>query len=215
VPIDEYIELPDAARVGKTPYILASDDTGKLIKVSVGHGIVGLVEDRKHYWQTLQFLAGRNAAKLAASHEKEIAELKKAYDAAVAAKDETLDQLAAAMAEVATSSTAPAGLLAGLGFGGGGSSAGGGAAAPAAPAPGAPAARPIWLTPEDEIKCANCATCYQELPQLFEAVSVTVDGATRTIAHFKPEALVGLEITPELAATFKRVKDTCDAEIIK
>jgi pyruvate-ferredoxin/flavodoxin oxidoreductase len=219
VPIAEYIELPPTERAGKTPYIQATDDTGKLIQVACSASIVALVEDRKHYWQTLQYLAGRQAAKLAASHEREIADLKQAYDAAVAAQDETLDQLAAAMAEVAASGTAPAGLLAGLGFGGGGAatstaSATAGAAAPATSTAtdGKP---PIWLAPEDEPKCANCATCYQELPQLFEAVTVTIDGETKTIAHFKPEGLVGLEITPELAARFKRVKDTCDAEIIK
>jgi hypothetical protein len=31
----------------------------------------------------------------------------------------------------------------------------------------------------------------------------------------KPGALDGLEITPELLAKFKRVRDTCDAEIIQ
>ncbi|MDR0436093.1 MAG: 2-oxoacid:acceptor oxidoreductase family protein, partial [Propionibacteriaceae bacterium] len=215
VPIDEYVELVPAERVGKVPYIYATDDAGKLIKAACGAAIVALVADRKHYWQTLQYLAGRHATKLTASHEKEIADLKQAYDAAVVSKDETLDQLAAAMAEVATSSKAPAGLLAGLGFGGGAATGAG------TDSSGTPAVttlsteKPIWLAPEDEIKCANCATCYQELPQLFEAITVNVDGQQKTIAHFHPEALTGLEITPELAARFKRVKDTCDAEIIK
>jgi pyruvate-ferredoxin/flavodoxin oxidoreductase len=216
VPICEYIELSDAARVGKVPYIYATDDSGKLIKARCSAAIVSLVEDRSHYWQLLQSLAGRHSAQLSASHAREVADLKAAYDDAVHAKDATIDQIAAALAEVATASKAPAGLLAGLGFGGGSPASTTLTSSGEATQPEVVTGeKPIWLDVADEPQCANCATCYQELPQLFEPITIMVNGQPKTVAHMKQAALTGLEITPELTARFKRVKDTCDSEIIK
>ena len=124
-----------------------------------------------------------------------------------------LDTIAKAMADLATASGAPAGGALHLGL------FGAPMAAPATeePAPTATAVsdRPIWLDPADLAKCNDCATCYQELPQLFEKATIVVDGSPRTVGRMRPDALEGLEVTPELQARITRVRATCDAEIIQ
>ena len=75
-------------------------------------------------------------------------------------------------------------------------------------------ARPIWLDIDDLPKCNDCATCYQELPALFEKATIVVDGEPRTVGRMKSDALDDLVVTDELLARIARVKATCDAEII-
>ncbi|MDR3202717.1 MAG: 4Fe-4S binding protein, partial [Bifidobacteriaceae bacterium] len=213
VPIAEYVDLPPDQRAGRIPCVLATDGKRRLIKVGCSAEIVALVEDRRHYWQTLRFLAGQGEVELAAEHRAEVAALQAQYAEAVAERDASLDAIAATMAELATSAAAPA--TTALAF----------AAAPGAPASSttapattaAPAAggKPIWLDPADEPKCVDCGTCYQELPQLFEKATILVDGQAQTVGRMRAGALDGLEVTPEIAKRIARVKATCDAEIIK
>jgi pyruvate-ferredoxin/flavodoxin oxidoreductase len=220
VPIAEYVELPLEARAGKTPFIWATDRNRRLVRVACRPGVVGLVEDRKHYWQTLQFLAGQQGAALTAAHRAEVAQLTSRYEEALQAREESLDQIAAAMADLASSSQAALPAL-GLGFGAG-ASAGVGAGVGEGAATGASgggggggAGRPIWLDPADEATCNDCGTCYQELPQLFEKTTMVVDGEARVVARMIDGALDALEVTPELTKRMARVKANCDAEIIQ
>jgi pyruvate-ferredoxin/flavodoxin oxidoreductase len=215
IPIAEYVELPTAERVGKVPFIWSTDKKNAIIQVECLPGIVALVEDRRHYWQTLQFLAGQRDAELSTAHRQEMAELTARYEEAVQAREESLDQIAAAMADLASSSEALGGGLglnlggvAGMAASGTAEQAGGGAA----PSGGD---RPIWLDPADEPLCNDCGTCYQELPQLFEKATIVVDGEAQIVGRLKPEALDGLEVTPDLAKRMARVRANCDAEIIK
>ena len=171
-----------------------------------------MVEDRRQYWRTLQFLAGQSEALLSVAHKAEIAALTAQYGEAVEARESALDVIAQAMADLATSSGAPAGSPLHLGMLGTSSAAP--VPAPAAAAT-ATAERPIWLDVADLPRCNDCATCYQELPQLFEKSTIIVEGEPQTVGRMMPEALEGLEITDELAARISRVKATCDAEIIK
>jgi pyruvate-ferredoxin/flavodoxin oxidoreductase len=218
VPIAEYVALEAAGRAGKVPFVWATDKARRLIQVACSAAIVALVEDRAHYWRTLQFLAGVPQAAVDAAHRTELSELVARYEAAVEARETSLDELAAAMADLATSSAAPTlpSAFAG-GFGGGAaSSAGPGAGSgPEAGAPGAAGDQPIWLDPADEPKCNDCGTCYQELPQLFEKTTIVVEGAAQVVGRMKPDALDGFEVTPELAKRIQRVKANCDAEIIR
>ncbi|MDR0945000.1 MAG: 2-oxoacid:acceptor oxidoreductase family protein [Bifidobacteriaceae bacterium] len=215
-PIADYIELPEAERAGLTPYVLAVDGKKRLYKASCSADIVSFVEDRKHFWQTLQFLAGVNQAALDKQHRAEVAQIQAKYEAAEAQLDASMDQIAQTMAELATSRTEPVAVPA--------LSLAGGAPASAAPAPAssAPAAapasaadRPIFLDPADEPRCTDCGTCYQELPSLFEKHTIIVDGKAQTTGHLKDGALDGLELTPDLAGRIDRVKATCDSEIIQ
>jgi pyruvate-ferredoxin/flavodoxin oxidoreductase len=217
MPIDEFVELAVEDRGTRVPFIHATDDEQRLIKVACSEAIVALVEDRRQYWQTLQYLAGIHEAQLTALHKTDFDDLKARYDEAMRARDTSMDDIARAMAELATSSRAPA--MAG-GFGGG-FGAGPGAAAGAAPA-AAPTAEaddscvgPVYLDPADEAKCTDCGTCYQELPQFFEKTTVVIDGAAKQIARMVPGSATSVELTPDIARRIERVKATCDAEIIR
>jgi pyruvate-ferredoxin/flavodoxin oxidoreductase len=208
-PIAEYVELDARERVGKVPFVYTTDRAGQLARMACSPAIVALVEDRKQHWQTLQFLAGETGAKLTAEHQAELDSWIGRHSQAVDAREAALDSIAAAMADLATASKAPTGTLQlGLGL------------APSTP-PAAPpvvaedAPPPIFLDPSDEPKCNDCATCYQELPQLFEKTTIVVDGVPQTVARMRPKSWIGLAITPELKATITRVKASCDAEIIQ
>jgi pyruvate-ferredoxin/flavodoxin oxidoreductase len=74
---------------------------------------------------------------------------------------------------------------------------------------------PIYLAPADEVKCNDCGTCYQELPQFFEKKTMIIDGESQTVATMVPGALDTVQLTPELQKRMDRVKSSCDAEIIK
>src|SRR5690606_11047700 len=80
VPIAEYVELDQAAREGKVPFVYATDDDRRLIKLACSAAIVDLVEERAAHWRTLQALAGIDQARLSAAHAAEIAELKARYE---------------------------------------------------------------------------------------------------------------------------------------
>ena len=165
------------------------------------------------------------------------ADLQARLDQTMAARESAMDQIAAGMAELATStgpispvvlaastaSLTPAALEP--------AALAPAALAPAAPARSAPvstaraaatpapapesAPRPIWLDPADQPLCNDCGTCYQELPALFERTTILVDGAAQVVARLKPGALDTLEITDDLARRIARVKDTCDSELIR
>jgi pyruvate-ferredoxin/flavodoxin oxidoreductase len=212
VPIDEYVELPAAAREGRVPFVHATDDDRRLVKVACSPSIVALVEDRQRYWQTLQYLAGRHEAAVEARLRAELEALQARYEQALAQQETSLDDLARAMSELAVAGGAPAGLVGHL------SAAGG--LSPAAPPAASTAAvgildAPIHLDPADQARCTDCGTCYQELPQLFRKVTVVADGEARAVAELVPGALDGLDVTPELRRRMDRVKATCDAEIIR
>lgn len=213
IPLAEYVELPRAERGERVPFIYTIDRKDRLVKTACSSSMVSLVEDRKHNWQTLQFLAGQSEAQLEAQHRAEIQAWTARYDDAIEAQDASLDTIAKAMADLTVSSGAPTG-----GGGGFGLSFGAGPSASASsgtPATTATIDRPVWLDPADEPRCNDCATCYQELPQIFEKATIMVDGQPQVVGRMRPDALDGLEITPDLAARIARVKANCDAEIIQ
>jgi pyruvate-ferredoxin/flavodoxin oxidoreductase len=218
VPIAEFVDLPEDQRVGKTPFVYATDDDRRLIKVACSMAIVALVEERRRHWQTLQYLSGQQQTRLSAEHRNEIAALTAQYEEAVAMRETSLDQIARAMSDLAASSKAPVGLGAALGVpaAAGAAAPTAGAAAPtAAPAAAGSADMPVSLDPADEALCNDCGTCYQELPMFFEKTTQIIDGEARTIAHMIPGSTAGVEVTPDLRKRIDRVKATCDAEIIK
>lgn len=212
IPIADYIELPQHQRTGRVPFVYTTDRRQHLVKMACSQTIVALVEERKRHWRTLQFLAGQTQATLSAQHRAELDAWASRYGEAIDARESALDVIAKAMADLAVSSGAPAGgpLHLGLGFAGPVATA-----APTQPPEPVETERPIWLDAEDLGKCNDCATCYQELPQLFEKATIVVDGEPRTVGRMRADALDGLEVTAELLARITRVKGTCDAEIIQ
>ncbi len=212
VPIEEFIDLTDAQRAGKRPFIYSTDRNRKLIKLGFTAAIVELVEERRKYWNLLQYLAGQHVARMAAEHKAGIAALQTQYQDSVKQHDSSLDQFARAMSELASASKAQVGVIPIV-------PVSAGAAAPAAAASGGKAAPAgealVTYDIADQIKCTNCKTCYQDLPELFEKTRIVVDGESREVAQLIPGILERVTPTPELKARIKRVSANCDAEIIR
>jgi len=240
-PIVDYVGLSEAVRAGKTPYIVDTDAKGALIKIAVAQPIVTLVEDRQSNWQLLRFLAGRDASLAAKDAAKALKDLQEALDESRTGREEGIDEIAHALASLATGHSAQMPAFEATGTvpvsqtpaatgtvpvsqvvtpPSAGSPAPEQPAAPV-PSPSAsglgpkPAGAPIWLAEQDVPKCTDCATCYQELPNIFEQAVIVVDGEAKNVSHMKPGALDSLEVTPEMEAVIERVIDTCDAEIIQ
>ncbi len=213
VPIDEFVDLPEGERDEHVPFVWATDADKHLIKVRVDATIVALVEDRRRYWQILQFLAGVHLARLNALHHDDVEELRARYDEAQRQRETSLDEIATALSELATSGTAAP--LPGAVLGGTPGSAAAAPTAATAPVASDSAGLPVvTLAEEDQLLCNDCKTCYQDLPQLFEKTKIVVHGQARDVARLIPGALEKTEVTPELRARIHRVAMNCDAEII-
>ena len=211
VPIEEFIELAETQRAGKRPFIYSTDRNRKLIKLGFTNSIVDLVEERRKYWNLLQYLAGQHVTRMAADHQAGMAALQAQVQDSIKQHDSSLDQFARAMSELASASKAQAGVIPIVPV----SSAA--TAAPAACASAAVAVGDALVTYDiaDQVKCTNCKTCYQDLPELFEKTRIVVDGESREVAQLIPGVLERVTATPELKARIKRVSDNCDAEIIR
>ncbi len=79
------------------PFVYATDADKRLIKVACSHAIVSLVEDRKRFWQTLQYLAGQHEDQLTGDHRTEVEALKKQYEELLELRESSLDDIASAM----------------------------------------------------------------------------------------------------------------------
>jgi pyruvate-ferredoxin/flavodoxin oxidoreductase len=220
VPVHEFIDLPAPARVDKVPFVWSTDEAGRLEQLEVSNTVVHLVEERRRYWRTLQYLAGRHVERIDADHHVELAALQRQYAASVEERESSLDSIARAMSELAAASKAPpAALAAALApFGGATAAPGNGAATSPVPTTGAGVATAPGLKvirEEDVPKCVNCKTCYQQVPELFEKITIIVDGVATEVGHMIPGALERVAVTPELVARVDRVAANCDSEILR
>lgn len=210
VAIEDYINLSPAERKGRVPFVYSVDARKHLVKVGMSQSIVALVEERRKYWQTLQYLDGQHVVQMAASHRVSLDNMLAQYQNSVKQRDTSLDDMARAMSALAASSKAQPGGFSMMSFNPG---------APAATASATPAAANgeaiVTLREEDMEKCTNCKTCYQDLSSIFEKTRIIVDGESREVAHIIPGALERIEVTPELQNRIKRVVANCDAEIIQ
>ncbi|SFC58090.1 2-oxoacid:acceptor oxidoreductase family protein [Tropicimonas isoalkanivorans] len=213
MPVETYIDLAPEDRLAKVPFVYATDEQKRLVRLEVGTTVVHLVEERRRNWRTLQHLAGLDVEKLDSAHHTEIESLQQRYEEAVAAREDSMDSIARGMSELAAASSAPAAV-----------GAGGGLAAVAAPAatPAAAATAPAaggsdlpHIHEEDVPLCTDCKTCYQEVPELFELTKMVVDGEVRQVAHTIPGALEKVKPTDELRARLAKVAANCDAEIVR
>src|SRR5690606_28592407 len=107
VPMDEYVELSTEEQAARVPFVYATDDSQRLIKVQCSASIVALVKDRRRYWQVLQYLSGVHEAKLTALHRSDLADLRSRYEQAMRDRESSIDEIADAMSSLATSSRAP------------------------------------------------------------------------------------------------------------
>jgi pyruvate-ferredoxin/flavodoxin oxidoreductase len=216
VPIHEYVDVAPAARAGKVPFVWSTDDSQRLEKLEASNTIVHLVEERRRYWRTLQYLAGRHVDKLDADHHVELEALQQRYQESVAGNESSLDAIARAMSELAASSSAPtASIAAALAPFSGAPAQAAAPAATAALAGDAGASGLLTIREEDVPKCVNCKTCYQQMPELFEKITIVEAGVAKEVAHMIPGVLSRIKITPELVSRVARVAANCDSEIIK
>ncbi|WP_263477148.1 ferredoxin, partial [Mobiluncus curtisii] len=63
-------------------------------------------------------------------------------------------------------------------------------------------------------QCTDCKTCYQEIPEYFEASTEIIDGKPTPVARLIPGSLENVKVTDELRARIAKVVANCDAEII-
>ena len=211
VPVEDFVNLSEAQRAGKTPFIYSTDSKKKLVRYAVAAPVIALVEERRQHWHLLQYLDGQHVSKMSSEYQAGIAALQAQLKESAQARDASLDSFARAMSELAASSKAQVGNGTVIPIMSVGSAPA--AAAPAAAAPAA--AGEALVTIEDPSKCTNCKTCYQDLSELFEKTRIMVNGESREVAHLIPGALERVTVTPELKARIKRVSDNCDAEIIR
>jgi pyruvate-ferredoxin/flavodoxin oxidoreductase len=215
VPVDEYVKLSPGARAGKTPFVWSTDDDKHLIKLELDAPIIHLVEERRKYWRTLQHLAGLPVHQSDAEHRAALNALQQRFQTSVQEREGSIDQIARAMSELASSSNAPPVVQ----LGAASFSAPAASAATAqltAPAPGgAPNGAIVSLAEADMPKCTNCKTCYQDLSELFEKTRIVVDGQAKEVGRLIPGALDHVTVTPDLLSRIARVAANCDAEIIR
>jgi pyruvate-ferredoxin/flavodoxin oxidoreductase len=73
--VSDYIDLPDAAQSGKTPFIWEVQN-GALVRYAVSPPVVALVKERRRHWRLLQTLSGLDLKRLDDAHAAEIQALK-------------------------------------------------------------------------------------------------------------------------------------------
>ncbi len=210
MPVEAYVELAKDDRQGIKPFIWSTDAKKRLQKIEVTQAIVALVEERRKYWHLLQFLDGQHVAKLDESRRADIEALQAQYQESVTLRDSSLDTFARAMSELAASSKAPVAAARTIPITPAASAA-------AAPAGAATAVADALVTYDiaDQVKCTDCKTCYQDLPELFQKTRVVVDGQSKDVAQLIPGALAKVKVTAELKSRIARVVASCDSEIIR
>ena len=213
LPVHAYVQLDAADREGRVPFVHATDADLRLTRVVCGPAIVTLVEERRRNWLLLQYLAGVKDAEARADHAAALADLQARFDEATEQRESSLDSIARALSELAASGP---GVAAAPAFAPAASvTAAGPVSAPRQALAEAEQRQVVQLLEDDRSLCTDCKTCYQEMPELFEATQVIVDGAVVHAARMIPGALDRLPLTPENLARIRKVIDNCDSEIIR
>ncbi len=219
VPVHEFIDLGEAERYGKIPFIWSTDADHKLVKLTMTHAMVNLTAERRRNWRMLEYLGGLHIERMVDSHRQQLEEWQQRYRQSNVAREASIDSIARGMAELASVSGAPASpSLGGIPVNVIGAAE---AMAPAtAPQPavadGAAAGRvPVEITQEDMPRCTNCKACYQDVSELFEKTTIVFEGTSKVVSRVIPGIFDRVELTPELLQRASRVADECDAEIIR
>ncbi|MCB1760757.1 MAG: 2-oxoacid:acceptor oxidoreductase family protein [Gammaproteobacteria bacterium] len=211
VPLHQYIELSEADRYDKIPFIWSTDADQRLIKLTMSEAMVDLTLERRRNWRMLEYLGGLHIDRMTASHRDELEEMRQRYLQSNIDREASIDNIAKGMAELAAASSMPA------------------TESPQVvplsdvesklPSAGAAVsdadAQLVVITEADMTRCTNCKTCYQELNELFERTKIVVDGEPREVGRVIPGILEKIDITPELIRRASRIADDCDAEIIQ
>ncbi|MGD1984629.1 MAG: thiamine pyrophosphate-dependent enzyme, partial [Chromatiaceae bacterium] len=218
VPIHEFIDLDEAGRYGKIPFIWSTDANRRLVKLTMTHAIVALTMERRRNWRMLEYLGGLHIERMEDSHVREMREWQERYQQSNVAREASIDSIARGMAELASVSGAPASPLQGIPVNVINTAQTGSSKAGQAPAStGAAAAGDVLveITEADQPKCTNCKACYQDISELFERTTIVVDGASKVVSRVIPGVFDQVELTPDMVQRASRIADECDAEIIR
>ncbi|MCX7150861.1 MAG: hypothetical protein NTY05_15935, partial [Rhodocyclales bacterium] len=191
VPIEDFINLSKADRKGRTAYIWTTDTNQHLVRLSVSGVVIELVEERRKYWQMLQYLGGQNIAARDAAHRASMEAIQAEYRKLVESRDSTLDLIAHAMSEL------------------------GAGKAPVTAAASVDVEPLVTYAIEDRPKCTNCKICYQDLSELFEKTRIEVDGISKDVGQLIPGVLDRVDATPDLKLRIRRVAASCEGGIIR
>ncbi|STY98426.1 Uncharacterised protein [Mobiluncus holmesii] len=121
-------------------------------------------------------------------------------DAAAKSQEEMIELMAKAMAEVAATGTTTTPLPFLGGFGGGASSTGGASGTEVSGSAPAGSGTPFRYELEKIAQCTDCKTCYQEIPEYFEASTEIIDGKSTPGGAADSRSLENVKVTDELRA---------------
>jgi pyruvate-ferredoxin/flavodoxin oxidoreductase len=205
--VADYIALNGSERLGKIPFIWATDEQHHLIQLGVSDTIIALTEERLRNWRMLQYISGKNLVKIEQDHQQQIQQWQQRYQKAVEAKEQAIDTIANGLAELAMTA-GPLSALQSI-------------AITQVEATQPPSKAPTTHNPlvvideEDQYKCTDCKTCYQQLSELFEKVTIVNNGSAKVVSRVIPGALENTVISDELISRAARIADQCDAGIIQ
>lgn len=209
--VADYIMLSISERISKVPFIWATDKQGHLIQLCISDSIIALTEERLRNWRMLQYISGQHYVKIERNHQLQIKQLQQRYQQAAEAKEQAIDSIANGLAELAMT----AGILSPV---------------QSIPVKQLEEALPtdnvitktrlktnqplVSISDEEQCECTDCKTCYQQLGELFEKITIINNGVPKTVSRVIPNALDNIEITDNLISRAARIAEECDAEII-
>ncbi|WP_028863764.1 2-oxoacid:acceptor oxidoreductase family protein [Psychromonas aquimarina] len=204
--VADYIALSASQRRGKVPFVWATDKQRRLIQLSVSDSIIVLTEERLRNWRMLQQISGQHLVKVEQDYQQQIQQWQQRCQQAVEAKEQTIDSIANGLAELAMT-TGPL------------------SAEQSIPVTQVEAVQSavntsgadkplVVISDEEQSECTDCKTCYQQLGELFEKVTIVDNGAAKVVSRVIPGALENTVITDELISRAARIAAECDAEII-
>ncbi len=206
VEVADYIALSASERIGKVPFVWSTDKQQHLIQLRVSDSIIALTEERLNNWRMLQYISGQQLVKIEQDYQLQLKQWQQRYQQAVEAKEQAIDSIANGLAELAMTTGAfspeqsiPVTQVEAV------------QSAVSALSTDKPL---VVITDERQGECTDCKTCYQQLGELFEKVTIVDNGIAKVVSRVIPDALENTVITDELISRAARIADECDAEII-
>ncbi|MDX2319882.1 MAG: 2-oxoacid:acceptor oxidoreductase family protein, partial [Moritella sp.] len=212
--VADYIALSPAQRINNAPFVWATDKQRHLIRLCVSDSIIALTEERLRNWRMLQYFSGQHYVKTEQDYQQQINQWQQRYQQAIEAKEQAIDNMANGLAELAmtTNSFSAEQAIPITQVETAASTSSPIVAKPQKPhTSNAPL---VFINDEDQGKCTDCKTCYQQLGELFEKVTIVDNGVPKVVSRVISNALDNIEINDQLISRASRIADECDAEII-
>ncbi len=205
IEVADYLRLSSSERAAKTPFIWSVDNRQRLIQLCVTDSIIALTEERLRNWRMLQYISGMQTAQIERDYQQQLELWQQRYEQLLDEKERAMDSIADGLAELAMS----------------GSTFSAQQSIPVtqidttAQSSSSVANAPlVTITEDEQAQCTDCKTCYQQLGELFEKITIVEDGSPKVVSRVIPGALDKVTMTDELVNRASRIADECDAEII-